>query len=245
MPSPSPESWYRQPGETARSYNAFKVYRGEQMAGELSAPGIRNLRKLSERIGISYGVLMNWSSQFKWRARALDFDNFIDHNEKAELEHMAREVGRRFRRLRIQEADALYELVGIIRAKVREMDDAAKERLWRTKSTDDEVVSEETSEDGMTKTTILRRVVIEPAGWRVRDIALMAMQSTRLADMMFQLALGPEGGTGAPDEESEVEGGSMPPSHAAAGLGAIMEQLEKEIAGQNGTTNGNGKRKSK
>src|SRR4051812_31038847 len=119
MPSNTPPPWFHQKRETPRAYQTFKLYRGEYNGGVISTVGIRNLVELHTITEIPYNTLLNWSSKYKWRDRALAFDNWIDGVERDELEVMARHTARIFRRRRIAECEAVYGLVEIIRQKVR------------------------------------------------------------------------------------------------------------------------------
>ena len=77
------ESWERLPGESGAAYSAFCAYRDYGPE--------RNIRKAVEtaekdegKRGKRYGVWRNWSTQFRWRERAADYDNYTDKLKQAE-----------------------------------------------------------------------------------------------------------------------------------------------------------------
>jgi hypothetical protein len=85
------ESWERLPGESALAYAAFCAFRDYGPE--------RNIRKaVEERFGKAelsdtkvetvvtrkYRVWRNWCSQFRWRERAADYDNYMDCLKQAE-----------------------------------------------------------------------------------------------------------------------------------------------------------------
>lgn len=81
---PEPEyEWLRKQGETARSYDAFRVYLN-------MGPG-RTLAKAAEEVGKSTTLLEDWSSQWDWQARVRAFEN---HLLAAETDGHAEELAR-------------------------------------------------------------------------------------------------------------------------------------------------------
>ncbi|MFP3041335.1 hypothetical protein LQZ19_05880 [Treponema primitia] len=87
------ESWERLTGESGAAYAAFCVYR------DFGAE--RNIRKAVEkhegdagRAAKRYRMWRGWSMQFKWRERAADYDQYLDHLKQAELRKTIEEQGR-------------------------------------------------------------------------------------------------------------------------------------------------------
>jgi hypothetical protein len=77
------ESWERLPGETGAAYAAFRAFRDLGLE--------RNIRKAVEtaekdriKQDKRYRVWRNWCSQFRWRERAADYDNYTDKLKQAE-----------------------------------------------------------------------------------------------------------------------------------------------------------------
>ena len=77
------ESWERLTGESSLAYSAFCAFR------DLGAE--RNIRKAVESVELDekarekrYRVWRNWSTQFRWRERAADYDRYIEKLKQAE-----------------------------------------------------------------------------------------------------------------------------------------------------------------
>jgi hypothetical protein len=77
------ESWERLPGESGFAYAAFRAFRDYGPE--------RNIRKAVEAAEKDkgqwdkrYRVWRNWCSQFRWRERAADYDNYTDKLKQAE-----------------------------------------------------------------------------------------------------------------------------------------------------------------
>jgi len=67
------ESWHRQPGETAKAFHAFVLYRD-------MLPKERSLEKVREKLGKSAGYqrwIETWSSRFSWVSRATAHDDHL------------------------------------------------------------------------------------------------------------------------------------------------------------------------
>ena len=78
------ESWERLPGETAAAFAAFCSFR------DFGAE--RNIRKAVDSTvkdeGVRakrYRVWRNWCTQFRWRERAADYDNYTEKLKQGEL----------------------------------------------------------------------------------------------------------------------------------------------------------------
>ena len=77
------ESWERLTGESGAAYSAFCAYR--DLGPE------RNIRKAVETteknetvISRRYRVWLNWSTQFRWKERAADYDRYTERLKQAE-----------------------------------------------------------------------------------------------------------------------------------------------------------------
>ena len=78
------ESWERLTGETGAAFSAFCVFR--------DCGTERNIRKAVESIekdeavrAKRYKVWRNWSTAFRWRERAADYDKYLERLKQAEL----------------------------------------------------------------------------------------------------------------------------------------------------------------
>jgi len=90
------ESWERLAGETPLAYSAFCAFR------DLGAE--RNIRKAvdcsekNEAVRAKrYRVWRNWSTQYRWRERAADFDRYIEQLKQAELRKTIEAQGEKHR----------------------------------------------------------------------------------------------------------------------------------------------------
>jgi len=78
------ESWERLPAESGAAFSAFCAFRDLGLE--------RNIRKAVETAekdvvaqGRKYKVWRNWSTQFRWRERAADFDRYMERLKQGEL----------------------------------------------------------------------------------------------------------------------------------------------------------------
>jgi hypothetical protein len=78
------ESWEKLAGETSLAFSAFCAFR------DLGAA--RNIRRAVEILELDetkrdkrYRVYRNWSTQFKWRERAADYDRYIEQLKQTEM----------------------------------------------------------------------------------------------------------------------------------------------------------------
>jgi uncharacterized short protein YbdD (DUF466 family) len=78
------ESWERLSGETGAAFAAFCAFR--------DCGAERNIRKAVESVekdttvqAKRYKVWRNWSTQFRWRERAADYDKYLEKLKQAEL----------------------------------------------------------------------------------------------------------------------------------------------------------------
>ena len=85
------ESWERLSGESGLAYAAFCAFRdyGPERNIRKAAEGQFGKAELSDAkietaIAKIYRVWRNWCSQFRWRERAADYDNYTDKLKQAE-----------------------------------------------------------------------------------------------------------------------------------------------------------------
>ncbi len=90
------ESWERLAGETGAAFSAFCVYR------DLGAD--RNIRKAVESAekdeavrAKRYKVWRNWSTAYRWRERAADYDKYIERLKQSELRKTIEAQGEKHR----------------------------------------------------------------------------------------------------------------------------------------------------
>ena len=90
------ESWERLTGETSSAFAAFCAFRDYGPE--------RNIRKAVESVekdqsvwAKRYRVWLNWSTQFRWRERAGDFDRYIEKLKQEELRKTIEAQGEKHR----------------------------------------------------------------------------------------------------------------------------------------------------
>ena len=90
------ESWERLPAESSMAFSAFCTFR------DLGAE--RNVRKAVDcfekdegKREKRYRVWRNWSTQYRWRQRAADFDNYIEKLKQSELRKTIEAQGEKHR----------------------------------------------------------------------------------------------------------------------------------------------------
>jgi hypothetical protein len=91
------ESWEQLTGESSAAFAAFCSYRDYGPE--------RNIRKAVEAVeqdetkqGKRYRVWRGWSTQYRWRERAGDYDRYIDKLKQAEVRKAIEEQGKEHRR---------------------------------------------------------------------------------------------------------------------------------------------------
>jgi hypothetical protein len=83
------ESWERLPGESGAAYAAFCSYRDygpernirKAAAGDCAGEGDADRET---RITRKYRLWRGWSTQFRWRERAADYDGYLDRLKQTE-----------------------------------------------------------------------------------------------------------------------------------------------------------------
>jgi len=92
------ESWERLTGETSAAFAAFCAFR------DVGAD--RNIRKAVESVekdvnvqAKKYRVWRNWSTQYRWRERAADYDKYIERLKQEELRKTIEAQGEKHRQV--------------------------------------------------------------------------------------------------------------------------------------------------
>jgi hypothetical protein len=90
------ESWEKLTGESSLAYAAFTTFR------DLGAG--RNIRKAVDVLEADetkrdkrYRVFRNWSTQFKWRERAADYDRYMEYLKQTEMRKTIEAQGEKHR----------------------------------------------------------------------------------------------------------------------------------------------------
>jgi len=90
------ESWERLTGESSAAFSAFCVYRDFGLE--------RNIRKAVESIEKNevvrakrYRVWRNWSTEFRWKERAADYDKYLEKLKQTELRKTIEAQGEKHR----------------------------------------------------------------------------------------------------------------------------------------------------
>ena len=90
------ESWERLAGETGAAFSAFCSFR--DLGSE------RNIRKAVESVekdeavrAKRYKVWRNWSTAFRWRERAADYDKYLERLKQAEMRKTIEAQGEKHR----------------------------------------------------------------------------------------------------------------------------------------------------
>ena len=95
--------WEQQPGESAKAFEAFAIYR--DMGVE------RSVRKVTQRLNKSLTLIGKWSSAYNWPERARAYDRDLDRQAHAQAVRDVRSMTNRHIRIAMQlQAKALEAL---------------------------------------------------------------------------------------------------------------------------------------
>ena len=95
--------WEQQPGESAKAFEAFAIYR--DMGVE------RSVRKVTQRLNKSLTLIGKWSSRYNWPERARAYDRDLDRQAHAQAVRDVRSMTNRHIRITMQlQAKALEAL---------------------------------------------------------------------------------------------------------------------------------------
>ena len=100
---PDNAPWEQQPGESAKAFEAFAIYR--DMGVE------RYVRKVTQRLNKSLTLIGKWSSRYNWPERARAYDRDLDRQAHAQAVREVRSMTNRHIRIAMQlQAKALEAL---------------------------------------------------------------------------------------------------------------------------------------
>lgn len=86
--------WERQPGETAKAFEAFCIY--------LNMGAERGLRKVGQELGKSRALIERWSATYKWVDRAAAYDSDVQKRARANTIKKARKMNDRHVNIALQ-----------------------------------------------------------------------------------------------------------------------------------------------
>jgi len=90
------ESWERLPGESGAAYTAFCAFR-DYGADRNIRKAVQSFEKDETKREKRYRVWRNWSTQFRWRERAADYDRYTEKLKQTELRKTIEAQGERHR----------------------------------------------------------------------------------------------------------------------------------------------------
>ena len=90
------ESWERLPGESGAAYMAFCAYR-DYGADRNIRKALESFEKDETKREKRYRVWRNWSTQFRWRERAADYDRYTEKLKQTELRKTIEAQGEKHR----------------------------------------------------------------------------------------------------------------------------------------------------
>lgn len=145
------QPWERQPGESARAYEAARLY------FEMG-PG-RSLVAVGQKVGKSRGLIERWSARWSWRERAAGYDH---HMAMTEMEARRRAIAEDAERWAHRQSELREQEWETSRALIRR----AQEMLAFPLVT---LIEDEGS------------TIIQPARWSLRDVATFCELASKLA----------------------------------------------------------------
>jgi hypothetical protein len=196
-------TWDRQPKETNRAYEAFRLYLGAD-----GKPPIRIIERLSEIIGTKAPNIYAWIKKYDWYRRSADFDAWKHARDEEERELTSRAAVKR-----VAEAWADHRIMFLERyikshlAMLGKVEQMIEYPIYE--------VSEEVEwyDDGRP----CKIQVANPARWRVRDMALISKSLITSLREIMEMMEGPATAARlAADEE-------MDPDEASAAIRAILD----------------------
>jgi hypothetical protein len=92
------ESWERLTFETSMAYAAFIAFR-DLGAGRNIRKAVETLEPNEGRWENRYRVFRNWSTQYRWRERAADYDKYLERLKQTELRKTIEAQGEKHRQV--------------------------------------------------------------------------------------------------------------------------------------------------
>jgi hypothetical protein len=196
-------TWDRQPKETNRAYEAFRLYLGAD-----GKPPVRIIERLSEIIGTKAPNIYAWIKKYNWYKRSADYDAWKHARDEEERELTSRAAVKRVAEKWADHRIAFLErYMSAHLAMLGKVEDMLVYPIHE--------ISEETEwyEDGRA----CKVTVVNPARWRVRDMALISKNLiVSLRDVMDMMEGPATAARSAADED-------MDPDEASAAIRAILD----------------------
>ena len=90
------ESWVQLKGESQKAFTAFCAFR-DCGAERTIRKAVENIEKDEAKQAKRYDVFRNWSTQYRWRERATDYDRYIESLKQTELRKTIEAQGEKHR----------------------------------------------------------------------------------------------------------------------------------------------------
>jgi hypothetical protein len=196
-------TWDRQPGESQRAYEAFKIFRGTDVQ-----TGIRVMTEVARLLGCSLPNIHRWSRTHNWIDRAAAFDTWREHREVE-----ARELASRMAIKRVAERWADHRIQFLeryMRSHMKMLERVEQMLEYPIYEVRDE---EEVYPDGRA----CKVTVVNPARWRARDMALITKNLILSMREVMDMMEGPVAAARAASDED------MDPDEASAAIRAILD----------------------
>jgi hypothetical protein len=113
------ESWERLKGESSAAFAAFCVFRDvgpERNIRKAVDSVLRNIEKDETRLEKRYGVWRNWSTLFRWRERAADYDRYIEQLKQTEMRKTIEAQGEKHREVTGKMLDVVSRKLDLMKA---------------------------------------------------------------------------------------------------------------------------------
>lgn len=157
MTTETRNEWDRQPGESARAFAAFCVYR--------DAGAARSLRAIVDKTSAKLAQIGAWSRRYGWVNRVEAYDAHMSRLEQAAREQALEAEAQKWARRRLEQREREWATAQALHERAIQM---LAHPMTRTKS-----------EDG--------KSVIVPAGWWMRDIPAFADLASKLARLASEM----------------------------------------------------------
>lgn len=157
------ERWERQPGESARAYEAAQLY--------FTAGPDRAIAWVSQKLAKSVPFLKRWSRRWEWVARALAYDDWLAAQSKALLEKAAREQVALWQARDEADRQRKFDLAQKLMARIDKM-------LEFPLAT---VVTESTEEPTAEGTLIIRRTTVRPVRWSLDTTSRLCSRAFKMS----------------------------------------------------------------